>query len=581
MDSGSLHTASTYLNNLLLARGLLRNGKSIGFASLEKGTTGTDHTMAKIINLVHDLVIRRDRDADQRESLATNIHNLRAEEAQRASEVDRLQTKNAELLRNLAIADGQKRSLEASAQKVEASARELKEQMAKMRSTLDQVRAKCVNDIRKRDIELEKLKKHVSGMQRGATHSSGMKIVQMNPQPPLPKNAREYRSGVPINDENWSLEKETNDFLAAVVNETSTENVALRHIVDGTVTTLKELTGLNQAREDSQIDPEIGIPGQYKKSRVKTQSAQEEALVSCEDLADQMDVVLGHCRAILKDPSFVSIEEVQIREDEIIKLREGWERMASRWKDAVAMMDTWRKRMLEGGNTVDLDDLSSLGLGKSLAVMPDPQAVMDADESSTAMFDNEPFDNEPDAMNEELDDSDNEGSDSIEHEPNLEIARPPPKRLASSPARRGVRLPRPVAAFNEIDGNVQRKQSHSAQTTLANSSADSGIGSLDGSVGLDSSLEKSPSEISSRVSPPHGHVSVLLILKQRGKRSPLLSVAEKLAITEAEAREAEERRQQQRATHKRKASTSSGQHKTSRRRSTLSPEELAQLIGVR
>jgi chromosome segregation ATPase len=194
MDSGSLQNASAYLNNLLLARGLLRNGKAIEFAGLKKGAAGADHTMAKIINLVHDLVIRRDRDADQRESLATNIRSLRAEEAQRASEVERLKTRNAELMRNIGLAEGQKRSLEASAHKAEASAREFKEQMSKMKSTLDQVRAKCVNDIRKRDIELEKLKKHVTGMQRGATHSSGMKIVQLNPQPPLPKNAPVWRS---------------------------------------------------------------------------------------------------------------------------------------------------------------------------------------------------------------------------------------------------------------------------------------------------------------------------------------------------------------------------------------------------
>lgn len=496
MDTGSLQTASTYLNNLLLARGLLRNGKSIEFASSKKGTAGTDHTMAKIINLVHDLVIRRDRDADQRESLATNVRNLRAEEAQRVSEVERLQTKNAELLRNMALADGQKRSLELSAHKAEASARELKEQMAKMKSTLDQVRAKCVNDIRKRDIELEKLKKHVTGMQRGATHSSGMKIIQLNPQPPLAKNAQEFRSGVSVDDANWSLEKETNDFLAALVNETSTENVALRNIVGVTVETLKELTGVDEAPEKLDIDAEIGVPGRYKQSRTNAQSTQSEvALVSCEDLAERMDVVLGYCRAILKDPSFVSIEEVQIREDEIIKLREGWEKMAGRWKDAVGMMDTWRQRMLEGGTTVDLDELSSLGFGTSMAVLPGTQAAVDVDESSTAMFD----DDEPEEIMEEMDESDD-----IEHEQRPELALPPPpKRLASSPARRGVRLSRPVSAFDEIDGNAQGKQSHSARSTITNSSADSGIGSLDGSVDLDASLEKSPSEIRSKVSHPH------------------------------------------------------------------------------
>jgi hypothetical protein len=60
MDSFNLKTASTYLNNLLLARGLLRNGKSIEFARPSKGEGGTEATMAQIINLVHDMILRRD-----------------------------------------------------------------------------------------------------------------------------------------------------------------------------------------------------------------------------------------------------------------------------------------------------------------------------------------------------------------------------------------------------------------------------------------------------------------------------------------------------------------------------------------
>ena len=495
MDSGSLHNASSYLNNLLLARGLLRNGKSIDFAGAKKGSAGTEHTMAEIINLVHDLVIRRDRDADQRESLARNICHLRAEESQKTSEVERLLIKNVELLRNLALAEGQKKSLETSARRAEASARELKEQMAKMKSTLDQVRAKCVNDVRKRDIELEKLKKHVTGIQRGATHSSGMKIVQLNPQLPLVRNARELRSGVPVDDENWSLEKETNDFLAALVNETSTENVALRHMVAETMKTLKGLTGIDQASEKPVIDPEIGIPGQYKQSRIERQSAQSEALVPCEELAKQLDMVVGHCCTILKDPSFVSIEEVQIREEEIIKLREGWEKMASRWKDAVAMMDTWRKRIVEGGNPVDLDELTSLGMGKSMAVVHDAQAATDPDGSSAAIFDNDLED-----INEEIDESSNRGRDDTESEANLEIAlQPATKRLASSPARR------------EVDGNVQPKQSQSERTSSNTSNVNSGIGSPDSSVGLGVQLGENPSAKSLKVRQPYGSGGILLM----------------------------------------------------------------------
>lgn len=61
---------------------------------------------------------------------------------------------------------------------------------------------------------------------------------------------------------------------------------------------------------------------------------------------------------------------------------------------------------------------------------------------------------------------------------------------------------------------------------------------------------------------------------------PPMTVFEKLAAVEAEAKEAEEARQWEERPHKRKASKPLIRGKA-RRRSTLSPEELANLMGVR
>ena len=60
MDSQNLHSASLYINNLLLSRGLLRDGTPIAFARPSKAEGGTEATMANIINLVHDMIVRRD-----------------------------------------------------------------------------------------------------------------------------------------------------------------------------------------------------------------------------------------------------------------------------------------------------------------------------------------------------------------------------------------------------------------------------------------------------------------------------------------------------------------------------------------
>ena len=60
MDLQNLQTASHYLNNLLLARGLLRDAIPLDFANPGAAKGGLETTMAQIIRLVHDLVLRRD-----------------------------------------------------------------------------------------------------------------------------------------------------------------------------------------------------------------------------------------------------------------------------------------------------------------------------------------------------------------------------------------------------------------------------------------------------------------------------------------------------------------------------------------
>jgi predicted nuclease with TOPRIM domain len=517
MDSHSLESASAYLNNLLLARGLLRNGKAIDFARSDGASGGSESTPAKIINLVHDMVLRRDREADQRENLATNFRILRAEESQRVLEAQRLQNRNEELTRNMSMMEAQERALKASVRRAEAQVRELKEQMLKMKSTLDQVRAKCISDVRKRDMELEKLKAHLTGLQRGKRDASGIKVNTLNPQPAM-LGAREMRGGQDVNSADWSLEKETNDFLAALVNETSTENVSLRNIIGDAVAELKHLTGLDQEPEQTIHEDEedgIGIPGQYRKSRQKDQPAQQEGLIPCDKLAMEMNAVLEHCRTILKDPSFVSIEEVQIREDEIIKLREGWEKMASKWKEAVVMMDTWRRRMLDGGDSVNLDELSHIGLTKSMAVLPNGEAVIGKNEDmSRAIFEEVEFaiTGEDTASGKGLFDrgsADEVSPRDIVEESELEIpSEPSPKRLAASPARRGLKLPRPTAALTETSGNAGVLPTAPGRNNSFTDSADSGIGSLDSSVEAeadDAVLErwsKPPSRIPRQVSCP-------------------------------------------------------------------------------
>jgi hypothetical protein len=531
MPSSSLESASSYLNNLLLARGLLQDGKPIEFAEPSQNGN-SDATMARVINLVHELVLRRDRDADQRESLASTIRVMRSDQSQRLLDLQKLQEKNGELSRNLTTAEAQQRTLKASVQRAETQAKDLKEQMLKMKSTLDQVRAKCISDVRKRDMELDKLKTHLSSMQRGRREASGMKVNIINTQA---SRGRDAHAGQNVDSTDWSLEKETNDFLAAIVNETSSENVTLRSLISSTMDTLRDLTGFET--EPEEVDDAIGIPGQYR------QKSSSESITPCSALDGQMTAILAHCQTILKDPSFVPIEEVQVRDEEIIKLRIGWEKMAGRWKEAVTMMTSWRQKMLEG-DQMDADELNDFSFGRSIAVMPNGDPVLGADDEASSMLYADKGADEEDIHN---------GAADIRFDEESDLDLPPtpsPKRLAASPARRGIKL----QPLQEMSNTRASKP-------------------IDSSLSLDGILDENTRPVSSTRSKIPRQPSA-------SRKSPPMTVGDKLAAVEAEAKAAESRRRQD-ATQKRKATAKAKKVDKGRRRSTLSPDELAGLMGVR
>ncbi|KIW69854.1 hypothetical protein PV04_02177 [Phialophora macrospora] len=615
MESHSLERASQYLNNILLARGLLSNGKPIDFARPDRHGSNTDATMSRVINLVHDLVLRRDQDADQREILATHIRQARADESQRVIDLQRLQDKNAELARAAAAAESQERALKAHMRKADAQAKELKEQMLKMKSTLDQVRAKCLSDVRKRDAELDRLKAHLAGMQRGKKESSGMKINTINWEPET--RGRERRNGQAVDRSEWSLEQESNDFLAALVNEMSTENVSLRRIITDTAEILRDLTGL-EGEQSSAADPEddveedgIGIPGQYRKCRQKAARTQQQAqaeveaenLTSCNELAQQMTGILEHCRSILKDPSFVPIEEVQIRDEEIVKLRVGWEKMATRWKEAVTMMDNWRDRVTETGQAFSKEDLSRLEFGKSVALLPNGQPVFGQDEElSSILYENSRLE---EASEEEDQDqqllADNQGgvqypklphnanTDTQFHHQDLDV--PPveersPKRRASLARKAGVNLGKPIRPLQPVDLNgLNRSPSHGLALTSTESSstqsARSGPGSSDSAIEMDGDRADENDDDDVWLDE---NLTKSRIPRKMKRREPAMSISEKLVAVEAEALQAQRQSPSSQAApgRKRKQINDNGTRtrKASRRRSTLSPEELAELMGI-
>lgn len=239
----------------------------------------------------------------------------------------------------------------------------MKEQVQKLKTTVQQVRAQCANDIRKRDVEIQKLKSHLNERQRGKREGLAVTTININPAAERPTKSR---SAPDVNDPSYSLKQETTEFLTELCQNLSDENDSLISLARTTILTLRELQGLSET--------ENGDPATSGACmNLQTASGPIQSVpTSVEDLSREMDVVLDHLRSLLTNPSFVPLEEVEIRDQQIERLREGWERMEERWKQVVAMMDNWHRRMCDGGGGINVDELRKgmaldSGLGASMA----------------------------------------------------------------------------------------------------------------------------------------------------------------------------------------------------------------------
>ncbi|PNY25104.1 Ribosomal RNA-processing protein 7 [Tolypocladium capitatum] len=356
IDTENLRTASLYINNQLLSRGLLRDSQTIDFANAGKGSDDSTATAGRIIGIVNDLILRRDRDAEHRESLSAAMRNLRAENLKHTSDIASLTEKNTEEKRKADIATASEAALKTQLKSAEANARGLKDDIARMKVLVSQTRTTCATEVRRRDRQIDTLKKQLgeAGRSRGSRANPAITIINVTGDIGHDKGSPTRSGSIATDDCN--LRSETNAFLAKLAQNLSEENENILNMMQQAVGQLGQMSGYRgEERGDAQVAKRP----------------------SCEDLAAGLDAVMDHLRNILTNPSFVPIEEVMVREEEINRLKAGWVKMETRWKEAVHMMDGWRKRMASNGRQV-CDEELRMGLRLS------PVHVNDVEETRQA-----------------------------------------------------------------------------------------------------------------------------------------------------------------------------------------------------
>ncbi len=284
---------------------------------------------------------------------------MRAESLRQANDLQRLREQHADAQRKLSINEAAEGSLRSQLRAAEASTHRLKDEAAKTKLLVAQTRSACANEVRKRDRQIDSLKKAVSeaGRARGERKAAGITTISITGD----MGGELLGTGTPSGGtecDDYDLRMETNGFLAELARGLSNENETLLALVRRTASELREMSGFPDAdRQDGHTTA---------------------LAANCDELAAEMETILEHLRTILTNPSFVPLEEVVVRDDEIQRLRDGWTKMESRWKEAVHLIDGWRRRMTASGRSVNIEELK-MGLRLS------PVRVQDVEETSQGL----------------------------------------------------------------------------------------------------------------------------------------------------------------------------------------------------
>lgn len=433
IDSENLRTASLYINNQLLCRGLLRDGRAIDFADPGFNEHDLADTMGRIMGVVNDLILRRDvcchsfptrrptgptltwtkRDAEHREALSTTLRSVRADSLRQTDNLSRLHDRYTEAERKVALHEAEEAALRSQLKAAEATIQKLKEEAARAKKLVAETRAACANEVRKRDRQIDGLKKAVTDAGRARGERKGNTITTIQVAGDV--GAEDMIAGASTMDEGYNLRHETNGFLAQLAKGLNEENEALLSLIRKTGDSLKEMSGWDKQEA-------VGKKG----------SSQAIVLATTpEDMAADMTSVLEHLRTLLTNPSFVPLEEVVVREEEIFRLRDGWEKMETRWRDAVHLIDGWRRRMAAGGHPVDMEDLK-MGLRLSPVRIQNLGQTVENDPFQLSTLQEEEEEVEQGQADEEDDEEEEEEEEYAQEEEQMDFKQAEPPSLEGS-----------------------------------------------------------------------------------------------------------------------------------------------------
>lgn len=228
--------------------------------------------------------------------------------------------------------EGQQKAFNTTLRTSEAAAKSLRDETTRLKMVLQQLRNQFANDIRKRDVQLEKIKEQLLHPRRNPRNVNTITITGT-----IPPAAADAGPQLLCGPE--CIAQDTADALTELSQTLANENDNLVSITRQTLSTLNSIQGI---KDDFQFPPE--------------QDPNDSYLAVCPQsfdiLSEELQRSMTSLRDMLNQPNYVALEELQERdktiedkEKEISKLQARIVVVEEEWRKSIEMVNMWVHRV--------------------------------------------------------------------------------------------------------------------------------------------------------------------------------------------------------------------------------------------
>lgn len=355
-----LAAGATYINNALVAKGYINHTELLDF------TSGSSRNNARMINTMYALLNVIDSAHSQRQSLTREIDALK-------SQLRDSDTVKSQYDRQFHIIEQkcdtiykEYKTLDETSRKDKAQLSLLKQDLDKTSRSIDHLRTQFAAELRKKDIEIEKLKSRLRGdsvshVVNGIKKSNDTsrrrqpRVVGMLTGSCARYDIPSARFNSSSDDTSMETPSEYEKQLKSYIHTLLAENKALWNSFDGVWTCLDEslngrirgLTGLECFEKvKGALEMRDGSLGYGLASGNSHNIAFNEAQAitrtnASQGLVEDFKLVFDQIHAALNSPSADALAELEKKEQELAAVRDQLRITTSNWETAMRTMQKW------------------------------------------------------------------------------------------------------------------------------------------------------------------------------------------------------------------------------------------------